>query len=106
MHSTGSTEGVAFLAVAIMETKIHEKLGNLTMFDILDSLVTSAICQGYENGCNIMMSLKSVVLLKKSVCKEYMMMPLATYPQISIIMMISSCCMWRHLLVNSEVYVN
>ena len=56
MHSTGSTEGVAFLAVAIMETKINEKLGILTMFDMLGSLVTSAICQGYENGCNIMMS--------------------------------------------------
>ena len=64
MHSTGSTEGVAFLAVAIMETKINEKLGILAMFDMLGSLVTSAICQGYENGCNIIMSVKYVILLK------------------------------------------
>ena len=64
MHSTGSTEGVAFLAVAIMETNIIENFLNLTMFDILYSLVTTAICQGYENGCNIIMSVKYVILLK------------------------------------------
>ena len=64
MHSTGSSEGVAFLAVAIMETNILEKLDILTKFDMLNSLVTTAICQGYENGCNIMMSLKCIVLLK------------------------------------------
>ena len=70
MHSTGSTEGVAFLAVAIMETKGLENRDTLTKFDMLYSLVTTTIYQGYENGWSIMLRVKYVILLEYLIWKK------------------------------------